>query len=78
MKCPFRTIKKVRFLSYVTKVNETDYDETVEFAECLELECPYWGKKVKRLSDATSRWETVISPVCRRCEEDENKNARMV
>lgn len=43
MKCPFRTIRKVRYLSYATKQNTSDYDETTEFAECLDTKCPYWG-----------------------------------
>lgn len=46
MKCPFRTIRKVRYISYVTnatKQNTSDYDEITEFAECLGTECPHWG-----------------------------------
>lgn len=43
MKCPFRTIRKVRYISYATKQNTSDYDETTEFAECLGTECPHWG-----------------------------------
>lgn len=43
MKCPFMTIRKVRHVTYATKQNTSDYDETTEFAECLGKQCPHWG-----------------------------------
>ena len=40
MKCPFRTVTITEPFS--AKAGNVT---SVEFAECLEHECPYWGKK---------------------------------
>lgn len=70
MKCPFRTIRKVRYISYATnatKQNTSDYDETTEFAECLGAECPYYGKTVMK-HRPSGGFQTVTSQICRRAE----------
>ena len=61
MKCPYRTVETV---------SETicEKKKTIEFAECLKEECPFYGKKVKQFSDAAIRWETVTEPCCRRAD----------
>ena len=69
MKCPFRTIRHVRYITYATKANTTDYDETTEFAECLESECPYFGKTVME-HRPTGGFQAVIRPICRRADND--------
>ena len=60
MKCPFRT-------KTVTEVLEPNKRkaETVEFAECLGYECPYYGKQVYQ-HRATGGFEWVTEPGCRR------------
>ena len=68
MKCPFRTIRRVRYLESATRENVNDHDETIEFAECLGSECPYFGKSVLKHRD-TGGWRTEIDPVCRRVEQ---------
>ena len=59
MKCPFRTVRKVRLLE------ASVYEEEMEFAKCLEYECPYYGKRIMR-HRAEGGFEKVIEPGCRR------------
>lgn len=66
MKCPFRTIRRVRQITYdYLKING-DYDESIDFADCLENECPYYGQPVLKHSDSGG-FRRVIEPECRRC-----------
>lgn len=66
MKCPFRTIRKVRY-RHPEFTNPVDYDETTDFAECLEKQCPYYGQTVREHSPEGG-WRTVTLPKCRRAE----------
>ena len=68
MKCPFRTTTKTEQL-YSKNGSVT----SVEYAECLGGECPYFGRTVRRFSDATVRWETVTEPYCRRVDNEQRE-----
>ena len=61
MKCPFRTVTTVDKSSNKMVV-------TKDYADCLKSECPYFGKKEKRLNGATMTTRTVIAQKCRRAD----------
>ena len=67
MKCPFRTIRYVRHVNYITVNGDGDYNETIEYADCLGEECPYYGKTVMR-HRPMGGFESVKMSVCRRVE----------
>lgn len=62
MKCPFRTIT-------ITEPWRTGSKTKVEFSECVEKECPYYGKTVLQ-HRPMGGFETVVMPVCRRVENE--------
>lgn len=55
MKCPFRTITTAD--GNITRV---------DFADCIESECPFWGEEMTRFNECTMRREKLIIPICRR------------
>lgn len=59
MKCPFR--KETHQIGDYTFEN---------FGECYGKECPYFGKEQTK-HRYEGGFETVILPICRRCEEKE-------
>jgi hypothetical protein len=64
VKCPFRTV------TVEEQFNTKDGKVTsVEFADCLKNDCPYYGKKEIKIRQSGG-FETVIDPVCRRAECD--------
>lgn len=63
MKCPFRTVTTKSIEKTVYKNEEVT---RVEFADCLEAECPFYGEKVFRFNERTMRREAVLTPACRR------------
>ena len=65
MKCPYRTTTTIEELNTTAQIGRV---ERVEFADCIKEECPFYGRKAKRFSDASLRWETVIEPCCRRAD----------
>lgn len=61
MKCPFRIIKTIKQMANNKIVRVIN-----EYADCLEGECPYYGRQITRLDQRTMRWETVTEQGCRR------------
>ena len=73
MKCPFRTITKTE-TSYgsdsrnaATYCKPIDSVVTVDFAECIEKDCPYFGKMVYELTD--NGMKKSLQPICRKANE---------
>ena len=64
MKCPFRTITIEKQL-----YTEMGKVISVDFAECIKNECPYYGKTVIR-PRASGGFEAVTEPKCRRADND--------
>lgn len=64
MKCPFRTIT-ISEPFYAREGSAT----RVEFSECIEKECPYYGKTVLQ-HRPMGGFESVVMPVCRRIENE--------
>lgn len=62
MKCPFQTITTEKLEEKTTKITG------VVFADCLEDECPFYGKEVYRFNQRTLRKEKYLQPVCRRAD----------
>jgi len=60
MRCPFRTTTVTEAFN-----SKSGSVTTVEYAECLKHECPYFGKRVARLR-TSGGFERVVEPVCRR------------
>lgn len=72
MKCVFRTIRKVRYL-HPEFDNPVDYDEIVEFAECMGKECPYYGERYGNIKDPlTGKQKIFTDKICRRLKNDIN------
>ena len=65
MKCPFRTITTKEQLA--TKQVEI---VTTDFLECLEEQCPYWGRTVLE-HRSQGGFRTVKDPVCRRAADND-------
>ena len=66
MKCPFRTVTQTQ-----TNPRTGSIIVSTDYSDCIGTDCPYFGKPVKRFSDASLRWETVIKAECRRTEAKE-------
>lgn len=65
MKCPFRTITIEKQLC-----TEMGKVISVDFAECIKSECPYYGETVIR-QRAMGGFEAVTEPKCRRADNAE-------
>ena len=70
MKCPYRTITTKSIEKTVYKNEEVT---RVEFADCLEVECPFYGSKGSFINERTMRHETRLTPVCRRAENEQRE-----
>lgn len=64
MKCPFRTVTVEKTLN-----QEDGKVVSVEFAECIYNECPYYGKEFIKPS-SSGGFDRVIKPICRRADND--------
>lgn len=69
MKCPFRSVVSVRHIRYATQKETGDCETITEFAECLEHECPYYGRRILRHRE-NGGFEQVLEPCCRRALND--------
>lgn len=65
MKCPFRTITTVE--QFNTKIGSVT---RVEFADCIEKECPFYGKEAIKFNECTMRREKVFISTCRRADNE--------
>ena len=75
MKCPFRITKTIKN-HYVDNVFSATHGkigsvtESIEFAECLEKDCPYYGKTVMKHRQSGG-YEFVTDSACRKVEDDD-------
>lgn len=71
MKCPFRTTTNTKTNYGSNPFNESygkpiDTVVTVNFAECIENECPYFGKPVYELT--ANGMKKNLQPICRKAD----------
>ncbi len=73
MKCPFRTRTNTKTI-YGTNPFEPNYSKpidsvvSVDFEECIENDCPYFGKEVYKITCNGTKTRT-LQPICRKANE---------
>ena len=63
MKCPFQTVETTKNFSFSNSTVKT-----VEFADCIEDDCPFFGETVME-HQAMGGFKAVKYPRCRRAKE---------